>query len=64
MYKYKQRYICILVLPSESAYVISGSFYICCSLMSAGHTKPHHLFTENVLPRSALLSKEEVKVCL
>lgn len=64
MYKYKHEHMCSLVLPSGSAYFISGRFSVCFSVMTAGHTKLHHIFTENLLPRSALLSEEVMKVYL
>lgn len=64
MYKKKCEHIGTLVLPSGSAYLVSGRFSICCSLMTAGHTKLRHIFTKNLLPRSALLSEKVMKVYL
>lgn len=64
MYKKKHERICTLVLPSGSVYLISGRFSIYFSLMTAGHTKPHHIFTKNLLPRSALFSEKVMKVYL
>lgn len=39
MYKKKREHIGTLVLPSGSAYLVSGRFSICCSLMTAGHNQ-------------------------
>lgn len=64
MYKYKHERIFTVALPPGSAYFISGRFSVCFSVMTAGRTKLHHIFTKDLLPRSALLSHKVMKVYL
>lgn len=62
MYKYKHEHICTVVHPSGSAYFISERFSVCFSLMTAGRIKLHHILTTNILPRSAFLWQQVMKV--